>query len=97
MSTISVSDVKKLATHSALSLDETEIASMQADLSQIIEYVEQLQAVDTDGVEPTYQVNYLDTVTREDTMIDYGIEQNDLLKNAPQTAQGMIIVPRVIE
>lgn len=97
MSTISIDDVKKLATLSALSMTDEEARDMQADLTQILGYVEQLQAVDTDGVDPTYQVHYLETVTRPDEIIDYGVTQQELLKNAPKQADGSIVVPRVLE
>ena len=97
MNAISIDDVKKLARLSALNMSEEEAVSMQTDLTQILGYVEQLQAVDTDGVEPTYQVHYLETVTRPDEIIDYGISQEELLKNAPKQADGSVVVPRVLE
>ena len=97
MSTISIDDVKKLATLSALRMTDEEARAMQADLTQILGYVEQLQAVDTDNVTPTYQVHYLETVTRPHQVIDYGVGQQELLKNAPKQTAGSIVVPRVIE
>jgi len=97
MSVISTSDVKKLAALSALTLSEDEVTAMQTDLTQILSYVEQLQAVDTDGVEPTYQAHSLETVTRVDEVIDYGVSQDELLKNAPKHDAGSVVVPRVLE
>lgn len=97
MSDISIDNVKKLATLSALTLTDKEVTAMQADLTQILGYVEQLQTVDTEGVEPTYQTHGLETVTRTDELIDYGVNQEDLLKNAPKQSKGSIVVPRVIE
>ncbi len=97
MNAISIDDVKKLARLSALSMTDEEAVAMQTDLTQILGYVEQLQAVDTEGVEPTYQVHYLETVTRPDEVIDYGISQEELLKNAPKHADGSVVVPRVLE
>jgi len=97
MNGISIDDVKKLASLSALTLTDNEAADMQTDLSQILDYVEQLQGIDTEGVEPTYQVHGLDTVTRQDVLIDYGVSQAELLKNAPKHAEGSIVVPRVLE
>jgi aspartyl-tRNA(Asn)/glutamyl-tRNA(Gln) amidotransferase subunit C len=97
MSTISTSDVKKLAALSALSLGDAELQAMQADLSHILAYVEQLQGVDTEGVSPTYQVHSLETVTRTDDVIDYGVSQAELLKNAPQKHDGLVVVPKVLE
>ncbi len=97
MSTISLDDVKKLAGLSALSLSDEQLENMKTDLGAILGYVEQLGSVDTDGVEPTYQVNGIETVVRDDEIIDYGISQADLLKNAPKHDKGTIVVPRVLE
>ena len=97
MSTISVSDVKKLAKLSALHVSDDDVAKLQLELNHILKYIEQLNSVDTEGVEPTYQVNGLVSVTREDTVIDYGVSNEDLLKNAPSAQNGQIKVPRVIE
>lgn len=97
MNVISTSDVKKLARLSALSMSEEELVAMQADLTQILGYVEQLQAVDTEDIEPTYQAHSLETVTRPDEVIDYGVSQEALLKNAPKHVAGSVVVPRVLE
>lgn len=97
MNAISLDDVKKLAQLSALAIDEDELYAMQADLEHILSYVAQLDAVDTEGIEPTYSVHGLETVTRDDTVIDYDVSQERLLSNAPQQKDGSIIVPRVIE
>ena len=97
MSTISVSDVKKLAKLSALHVSDDDVAILQTELNHILRYVEQLNSVNTDGVEPTYQVTGLSSVMRPDTVIDYGVSNEDLLKNAPQKLGSQIKVPRVIE
>lgn len=97
MSAISLDDVKKLAKLSSLKLTEQEMGAMQNDLAQILDYVEQLDDVDTKDVEPTYQVNGLETVTRPDSIIDYGVSQESLLQNAPKQQNSSIVVPRVIE
>lgn len=97
MNGISIDDVKKLARLSALTLGDEELVAMRTDLSQILGYVEQLQSIDTEGIAPTYQVHGLDTVTRDDVVIEYGVSQADLLKNAPKQVEGSIVVPRVIE
>lgn len=97
MNAISIDDVKKLARLSALSMTEEEAVAMQTDLTQILGYVKQLQGVDTNSVEPTYQVHYLESVTRTDEVIDYGVSQEELLKNAPKQAGGSVVVPRVLE
>lgn len=97
MSSISVDDVKKLAALSALSLSTEQITSMQNDLGEILSYIEQLQDVNVEGVEPTYDVHGLENVMRDDVVIDYGLTRNDMLKNAPEHDGASIVVPRVIE
>ncbi len=97
MTKISPSDVQKLAALSALTLTDEEVASMQTDLTQILGYVEQLRDVDTADIEPTYQPHDLETVVRQDAVIEYGVSQVELLKNAPEQADGSLVVPRVIE
>ena len=97
MTTISIADVQKLAKLSALTLTDEQVEKMSQELTEILHYVEQLNEVDTEGVEPTYQVNGLENVTRPDEIIDYGIDQANLLKNAAEQQNGSIKVPRVIE
>ena len=96
MTNISVNDVQKLAQLSALSLTEDEVVSLANELTNILGYVEQLSEIDTEGVEPTYQVTGLHTVTRKDEIIDYGVSQEELLKNAPDVQDAQMKVPRVL-
>lgn len=97
MTEISVSDVQKLAQLSALSLTEGEAASLANELTHILGYVDHLNEVDTDGVEPTYQVTGLTSVTRKDEIIEYGVSRDGLLANAPEVQDGQIKVPKVFE
>lgn len=96
MSHISIQDVKKLAQLSALSITDADAEHLSTQLEDILEYVEQLGEVDTTGVEPTYQVTGLENVVRVDEQIDYGISQEELLKNAPDSEGGQIKVRRVL-
>jgi aspartyl-tRNA(Asn)/glutamyl-tRNA(Gln) amidotransferase subunit C len=97
MNAISIDDVKKLAQLSALTLTDDELSAMQTDITQILSYVTQLEDTDTEGVTPTYSVHGLDTVTRNDTIVDYGVTQEALLANAPRKKESSIVVPRVLE
>ncbi len=71
MPKITSEDIKKLAALSALSVSQSEAAALARDLSAIVGYVEQLAAVDTAGLEPTYQVTGLQDVERPDEVTDY--------------------------
>ena len=97
MSTISIADVQKLAQLSALTITDDQAQTMTDELNEILGYVEQLNEVDTDGIEPTYQVNGLENITRPDEIKDMSVSQEDLLKNAPEQQDGSIKVPRVLE
>lgn len=97
MSSISRDDVDKLAALSALSLTDDQAIALQADLTQILGYVAALADVDTDGVEPTYSVHGLSSVTRVDEVVDYGVSREQLLANTPEHDGAHIIVPRVLE
>jgi aspartyl-tRNA(Asn)/glutamyl-tRNA(Gln) amidotransferase subunit C len=92
-------DILKLASLSRLKLSEEEIEKYQKDLSTILEYVEQLDAVDVSDLKPTYQVTGLTSsganATREDEVTDQ-VSQNELFKNLPATEDGHIKVKRMI-
>jgi aspartyl-tRNA(Asn)/glutamyl-tRNA(Gln) amidotransferase subunit C len=96
MSKLSRDDVLKLAALSKLRLSDEEIDKMREELSEILNYVEQLSQVDVAELEPTYQVTGLTNVMREDEVIDYGYKTADLLKNAPAVQDGQFKVKRVL-
>lgn len=96
MSDIAISDVQKLAKLSAIAISDEDATTLQQELTTILGYVELLSEVDTSQVKPTYQVTGHETVTRDDEIIDYGVEQAELLKNAPDQQNGQIKVPRVL-
>jgi aspartyl-tRNA(Asn)/glutamyl-tRNA(Gln) amidotransferase subunit C len=85
-----------LASLSKLRLSEAEIERLRAELSEILNYVEILDQVDSEGLEPTYQVTGLKNVMREDEQESYGYETADLLKNAPDVQDGQFKVKRVL-
>ena len=79
-----------------LRLSEDEVELYQKELSAILEYVAHLDAADTEGLDPTYQVTGLTNVTRADAVKDYGVSQDELLKNVPETSGRLIKVRRMI-
>jgi aspartyl-tRNA(Asn)/glutamyl-tRNA(Gln) amidotransferase subunit C len=96
MAKLSRDDVLKLARLARLQLTDEELDQFAVEISAILGYVEQLQNVDLDGVEPTYQVTGLTNVMRPDQEVDYTAKPNDLLKNAPATEGGHIKVKRML-
>lgn len=97
MSKISAGDVKKLAKLARIAITDEEAKKFQTELEAILGYVEQLNEINTEGVEPTSQVTGLINVTRPDEVHNYGVNRESLLKNAPAQKDGYIQVKRVLE
>ncbi len=89
-------DVLKLARLARIDLDEAEVDAFTTEFSAILTYVEQLQKVDVNGLEPTSQVTGLTNVMRPDTTQEYGYKIKELLKNVPDVENGQIKVKRMI-
>ena len=96
MAKLSRDDVLKLARLARLDLSEAEIVEYTNELSEILSYVDQLQAVDVDDLKPTNQVTGLTNITREDVIKDYGYAPAELLKNVPEIKDSQIKVKRMI-
>ncbi len=93
---LTLSDVEKIASLSRLSLDEAEKSTVLAELNGIFAMVAQMQAVDTDGVEPMTHPHEAALRLREDrvTETDHAAEYQAC---APEVRNRLYIVPQVIE
>ncbi len=96
MSTISTNTVRQLATLSALELDDNEVATMTTELESILANIKALDDLDTEGVEPTYQVTGLENVWREDEIEESAVGREQLLDLSPDHANYQIKVPKVL-
>jgi aspartyl-tRNA(Asn)/glutamyl-tRNA(Gln) amidotransferase subunit C len=96
MAKLTRDDVLKLARLARLTLTDDEIAEFTEEISAILQYAEQLQKVDVEGVMPTFQVTGLTNVMRQDKIKDYGYIPADLLKNAPAVEDDHIKVKRMV-
>lgn len=96
MSTITNDDVRHLAQLSGLQMSDPEVVSLCADIKKIINYINQLDELDTDGVEPTYQVTGLQNVWRDDEIIDSSVSRQQLLALAAEQSDNCVKVPRVL-
>ena len=96
MTQISRDVVIQLAKLSSLQLAEDEIDGLTIDLANIIKYVEQLDELDTNGVEPTYQVTGLENVSCDDVVRPSSVSRAELLALAPDQAESQIKVPKVL-
>ncbi len=89
-------DVLKLARLARIDLTEDETEEFTAEFSAILQYVEQLQSIDIEGLEPTSQVTGLTNVKRPDEVKDYGYSPADLRGNVPGMQDGQIKVKKMI-
>lgn len=89
-------DIKHLAELSEFSLSEKEIDSLQGDLQGIIGYISQLDELDTDNVEPTYQVFEMENVWRDDEILPQEADREALLALTKETKDNQIKVPKVL-
>jgi len=93
MSKITADDVRKVAQLARLELPEDTISTYTGQLERILDYVDQLQAVDTDGVPPTTRAVEVINATREDRVVATDVRE-DLLDQAPQREGDFFRVPK---
>ncbi|MFO1441886.1 Asp-tRNA(Asn)/Glu-tRNA(Gln) amidotransferase subunit GatC [Bacillus sp. Bva_UNVM-123] len=96
MSRISIDQVKHVANLARLAITEEDTEKFAKQLDAMISFAEQLNEVDTDGVEPTSHVLHMKNVMRED-IPQVGLPQSDVLRNAPDHQDGQIKVPSIME
>jgi len=96
MTQISRDDVQHLAQLSSLQLSDAEIESLQGDIGAILDYVEKLSELNTDGVEPTYQVTDLENVWRDDVVIKSDVSREALLALSTESVNNQVKVPKVL-
>lgn len=93
---IDAATVKKVASLARIREPEARLESLAQELSGILQWIEQLAEVDTDGVEPMTSVVAQALPWREDVVSDGG-DAAKVLANAPKSAGGFFIVPKVVE
>jgi aspartyl-tRNA(Asn)/glutamyl-tRNA(Gln) amidotransferase subunit C len=88
--------VAHIADLARIRLSEAELDPLANELSRILTWMEQLNEVDTSGVAPMASVTAAGLTMREDEVTDGG-RREEILSNAPRTARGFFVVPKVIE
>jgi aspartyl-tRNA(Asn)/glutamyl-tRNA(Gln) amidotransferase subunit C len=89
-------DIAYVAHLARLELSDAEKAKLSAQLAVILDYVAKLNEVDVTGVEPTSHATPLTNVFRKDE-VRPSIEIEKILKNAPEQARDLFIVPKIVE
>lgn len=88
--------VKKVAFLARLRVEEDKLEETSVEFNKILAWVEQLNEVNTSGVELLVSVNEEPLVCREDTVSD-GCCKDEILANAPMSEFGYFAVPKVVE
>ena len=88
--------VAKIARLARIRVGEEQQAALAGELSNILGWIEQLNELDTEGVEPMTSVVAVEPPMRDD-VVDDGDCRDKLLANAPEAAHGFFTVPKVVE
>jgi aspartyl-tRNA(Asn)/glutamyl-tRNA(Gln) amidotransferase subunit C len=93
---IDAATVRRVARLARINEPEERLEPLARELSAILGWIEQLDEVDTDGVEPMTSVVDVKLPMREDVATDGG-DPGVILSNAPSQADGFFVVPKVVE
>ena len=92
---ISEKDVRHVATLARLALSDEEVSTLQNELSSILSHIDEIQKLELADVEPTAHPLDVVNVTRADVPRK-GLTQAQALANAPQSADGAFVIPRIV-
>jgi aspartyl-tRNA(Asn)/glutamyl-tRNA(Gln) amidotransferase subunit C len=96
MEKITIKQVEHVANLARLRFDEEEKKRLAEQLGSILEYIDQLNKLDTTNVEPTSHAIPVKNVVRED-VVKTSFTQDEALANAPSPVDGLFEVPKIIE
>lgn len=93
---IDAATVRKVARLARIAEPEEKLESLAKELSGILDWIEQLNELDTDGVEPM-TTSVATTLPMRDDVVTEGGDPAKVLGNAPKAAKGFFVVPKVVE
>ena len=93
---INSSSLTKLARLARLEINKDSEVNLIKDLNEIIVFIDQLNEVNTDNVDPLSSVTGHDLPLRQDMVTDGEINEK-ILENAPEKISGYFVVPKVVE
>ena len=93
---IAPSEARKVAHLARIAVADDALPALAAELTGILHFMEQLNEVDVDGIEPMTGVEPMRLKRREDVVTD-GDQQAAVLANAPDAREGFFAVPKVVE
>jgi aspartyl-tRNA(Asn)/glutamyl-tRNA(Gln) amidotransferase subunit C len=94
--TIDEKTIQYVAALAKLTISEEEKTKVAGELDHILEYIETMNGLDTEGVEPMSHVLPVKNVFREDIVVN-GDDREALLVNAPEKKDGSFVVPKTVE
>ena len=89
-------DLSRAVKLARIELTPEEEQRLAPQLGEVLQYVEKLNELDVSGVEPTAHATPLSNVMREDEPCE-SLSQEEALRNAPKTANGLFVVPKIVE
>lgn len=93
---IDIETARKVAHLARIKVEEDRLPALAQEFSTILDFIEQLNEVDVDGVEPMVSVTPMRLKRRQDVVTD-GDQQKKILSNAPDAREGFFAVPKVVE
>jgi aspartyl-tRNA(Asn)/glutamyl-tRNA(Gln) amidotransferase subunit C len=93
---IDIDTARKVAKLARIRVDEAHLPKLAEQLSGILGFMEQLNEVNVEGIEPMVSVTPMRLARRADVVTDGNI-QAQILKNAPDAREGFFAVPKVVE
>ena len=93
---LDLATVRRIATLARIHVEDSELGALQTDLNSILGWIEQLNEVNVDGVEPLTGAVQMALKMRDDVVTDGGYPDK-VLANAPERAGDFFVVPKVVE
>lgn len=93
---IDIDTARRVAKLARIKVEEADLPALAGELSGILTFMEQLNEVDVDGIEPMTSVTPMRLKRRKDEVTDGNI-QTAVLRNAPDAREGFFAVPKVVE
>ncbi len=93
---IDLETAARVAKLARIKVEEEQLPALAQEFNTILGFIEQLNEVDVDGVEPMTSVTPMALRRRADVVTDGGMQQK-ILKNAPDAREGFFAVPKVVE
>ncbi len=93
---IDIDTARRVAKLARIAVPEDDLPKLAEELSGILTFMEQLNEVDIEGIEPMVSVTPMQLKRRADEVTD-GRQQDKVLANAPDAREGFFAVPKVVE